>query len=184
MICQGCLVGMVMGARPTGDSLDAARINKLAQDSSFVDLIEKAIGRKLTFETIARTESFDNTVNSVIEGIATVDASNTQQVAALELGLSKAYQERVLSQARESFIAALISACIGLLFFLAAVTVVLVNGLVNAALISTISGAIVEAEDRHPPRQATYPAPAATIDQDAGSSQGLLRALVFGNLDG
>ena len=61
MICQGCLVGMVMGARPTGDSLDAVRINKLAQDSSFVDLIEKAIGRKLTFETIARTESFDNT---------------------------------------------------------------------------------------------------------------------------
>lgn len=141
--CQGCTVGMVFSARPD-NSLEAVRIEKLAHDRRFVELIEKAIGRKLTFETIEHTDSFGDTVNSVIESVAAADASNTQQIAALELALSKAYYERVLSQARSSFTSALISAGIGLLFFLAAISVALVSGLISAALISTISGAIVE----------------------------------------
>ena len=99
------------------NSLDATQIEKLAQDHDFVKLIEKEIGRKLTFETVSRADSFGDTLSSVIESVATADVSNIQQIAALELALSKAYYERVLSQARSSFISALISAGVGLLFF-------------------------------------------------------------------
>lgn len=141
---QGCLVGRVNAVRAS-NSLEATRIEKLANDRGFVGLAEKAIGHKLTFEKIERAESFSDTVSSVIESVATADVSNTQQIAALELALSKAYYERVLSQARSSFTAALISAGIGLLFFLAAISISLVSSnFTNTALISTISGAVVE----------------------------------------
>lgn len=140
--CQGHLVGIVLTVR--GDVFNAVRIEKIAEDPHFTELAEKAIKGKITFTDVSRPESFADTVNSVIDGVATVDSSNTQQVAALELALSKAYYERVLTQARSSFIAALVSAGIGLMFFLAAISVSLVTGKLNAALISTISGAIIE----------------------------------------
>jgi Trypsin-like peptidase domain len=141
--CQGHLVGMVVSS-PSDSSLNAVRLERLAENSRFIEIVEKEIKGKITFNDVSRADSFADTVNSVIDGVATVDSSNTQQVAALELALSKAYYERVLAQARSSFISALVSAGVGLMFFLAAISVSLVTGKLNAALISTVSGAIIE----------------------------------------
>jgi hypothetical protein len=141
--CQGHLVGIVSSSNGE-TTLRAVRIERIAEDSHFTELVEKEIKGKITFTDVSRAESFADKVTSVIDGVATVDSSNTQQVAALELALSKAYYERVLAQARSSFISALVSAGIGLLFFLGAISVSLVTGKLNAALISTISGAIIE----------------------------------------
>src|SRR5262249_27312681 len=47
VICQSCLVGVVVNARTTGESLSAVRIDTLTKDRKLVDLIEKAIGRQL-----------------------------------------------------------------------------------------------------------------------------------------
>jgi hypothetical protein len=79
-----------------------------------------------------------------IDTLAKADPGNIQEVAASQLALSTSYYESVLAQARRSFLAAIVSAAIGLGFFLAAVAIALVRDSVNAATLSAISGGIVE----------------------------------------
>jgi hypothetical protein len=69
---------------------------------------------------------------------------NVQQVAASQLALSTNYYENVLTQARRSFIAAIISATVGLIFFIAAVSIFLIHNDLRAGTVSAISGGIVE----------------------------------------
>jgi TRADD-N domain-containing protein len=79
-----------------------------------------------------------------LENVAKADPGNIQEVAASQLALSTSYYESVLAQARRSFVAAIVSAAVGLGFFLAAVAIVLVRESLNAATLSAISGGIVE----------------------------------------
>jgi hypothetical protein len=76
--------------------------------------------------------------------VSSANPDNIQQVAASQLALSTSYYESVLAQARRSFIAAIISAALGLLFFIAAVSIFLVRNDLRAGTVSVISGGIVE----------------------------------------
>src|SRR5580700_5849452 len=58
--------------------------------------------------------------------------------------LSTSYYENVLTQARRSAIAAIISATVGLIFFIAAVSIFLIHNDLRAGTVSAISGGIVE----------------------------------------
>ena len=82
-------------------------------------------------------------VPALIE-VSNADPKNIQEVGAAQLALSTSYYASVLAQARRSFIAAIVSAAIGLVFFVAAVSILLIRNDIRAGTISTISGAIVE----------------------------------------
>jgi hypothetical protein len=94
----------------------------------------------------ARTSTGDSppTTYQIVQSLSEADPKNIQEVAASQLALSNDYYENVLLQARRSFIAAIISATVGLLFFIAAVSIFLVRNDLRAGTVSVISGAIVE----------------------------------------
>ena len=79
-----------------------------------------------------------------INEVAKSDPANIQQVAASQLDLINSYYASVLSQAQQSFRAALGAGVAGLVFFVAAVSFELLRQPTNVATISVISGAIVE----------------------------------------
>ena len=83
-------------------------------------------------------------VLSPIAAVAQADPTNIQQVAASQLDISNSYYQSVLAQAKRSFIAAIVACAFGLVFFVAAVALILIKSAINAALITTLSGAIVE----------------------------------------
>jgi hypothetical protein len=79
-----------------------------------------------------------------IEDVAKADAGNISEVAASQLKISNDYYDSVLGQARQSFRAAIIAAGVGLGFFLAALGFALALGKLDVAIISSISGSVVE----------------------------------------
>src|SRR6266700_21563 len=79
-----------------------------------------------------------------IEDVAKADPANIQQVAASQLAIVNSYYESVLMQAQQSFVWALRAAGVGLLFFIAAVSFILLKQTENVAVISLISGALVD----------------------------------------
>jgi hypothetical protein len=81
---------------------------------------------------------------TVIERVATSDPSNIQEVAASQLSIISRIYENVLSQAQQSFRAALVAAAIGLVFLLAAIGFLLVQSRTDVATVSVIIGALVE----------------------------------------
>jgi hypothetical protein len=83
-------------------------------------------------------------MNGAINEVAKADPGNIQEVAASQLALSNSYYQTVLAQASRSFIAAIVSAGVGLTFFITAVFFALVNKSADAAYISALAGAIVE----------------------------------------
>jgi len=83
-------------------------------------------------------------LNSSLKRISNADPSNVQEVVASQLELMTIYHNLVLRQARRSFDWALISAGVGLLFFLLAVGFVLYNESQNASIISVICGSLIE----------------------------------------
>lgn len=83
--------------------------------------------------------------SEAIESVASADPTNVQEVAARQLRLSDAYYENALHHSRQSFRSAIVASAVGLAFFLAAVGFVLARNDNDAAVISAISGAIVQA---------------------------------------
>jgi hypothetical protein len=79
-----------------------------------------------------------------IESVARADAGNISEVAASQLKISNNYYQSVLGQAQQSFRSAIIAAGVGLGFFLAALGFALALGKLDVAIISSISGGIVE----------------------------------------
>ncbi len=79
-----------------------------------------------------------------LESVARADPENIQEVAASQLALSNDYYESVLLQARRSFLAAIISAGVGLVFFVGAVVFSIVSKTLDAAVVSSLAGGIVE----------------------------------------
>ncbi len=83
-------------------------------------------------------------VSSAIESVAKADPGNIQEVAASQLAISNNYYESVLRQASRSFLAAMLSAGAGMIFFLCSVGFALAKHNSDAALISSLAGGIVE----------------------------------------
>lgn len=79
-----------------------------------------------------------------LDEVSRADPQNIQEVGAAQLSLSTSYYQNVLDQAKRSFVAAIISAAIGLAFFIASVSIFLVRNDVRAGTVSAISGAVVE----------------------------------------
>jgi Cyanobacterial TRADD-N associated 2-Transmembrane domain len=77
--------------------------------------------------------------------VAGLDPAKIQEVAASQVEISEMYYQNVLQHARRLFRWALIAAGTGLIFFLAAVALLVWHQPVNGALISLTSGGVMEA---------------------------------------
>ena len=77
--------------------------------------------------------------------VAGLDPAKIQEVAASQVVISEMYYQNVLQHARRLFRWALIAAGTGLIFFLAAVALLVWHQPVNGALISLTSGGVLEA---------------------------------------
>jgi hypothetical protein len=76
--------------------------------------------------------------------VSNIDPANVQEVAGSQLLIISGYYKSVLRQAQQSFLAALIAAFVGFLFFIAAVSFLLLERPASISYISLISGALVE----------------------------------------
>jgi hypothetical protein len=79
-----------------------------------------------------------------IERIYQAGPGDVQKIAASQLELMSGYHQIALIQSRRSFFWALVSASVGLIFFMGAIGFVLHTGNALAAVIPVISGAVVE----------------------------------------
>jgi hypothetical protein len=77
--------------------------------------------------------------------VAGLDTAKIQEVAATQVVISEMYYKNVLQHAQRLFRWALIAAGAGLIFFLVAVALLIVQQSVNGALISLMSGGVLEA---------------------------------------
>ncbi len=82
-------------------------------------------------------------VSESVERISQASPSDIQEIAASQIKLLSVYHNLVLEQARRSFYLAMVAACVGLVFFIAAITVLWQRS-EGASIISLLSGAIVE----------------------------------------
>ena len=81
---------------------------------------------------------------TAIDSVARADPSNIQEVAASQLEISNNYYKSVLRQAQQSFRSAIVAAGVGLAFFIAALGIGLAQQRLDVAIISAVSGGIVE----------------------------------------
>lgn len=83
-------------------------------------------------------------VQQSLDQLSKADRSDVQTIAASQIQLLSAYYNLVLEQAKRSFTWALIAAALGLIFFIAAVSFVIYQQSQSAAVISLVSGALIE----------------------------------------
>jgi hypothetical protein len=83
-------------------------------------------------------------VQQQIERISDAEPANIQKIAASQIEMLRIYYREVLDQAQKSFRWAIIAAGTGLIFFLGAVIFTLVQGTQNIAVVSLISGSLIE----------------------------------------
>lgn len=88
--------------------------------------------------------TLDERFEKTLEELSNADVANVQKIVASQLDIMRVYHSLVQEQAKKSFFWALIAAAIGLIFFVGAVSFVLVVRIENAAVVSMISGALVE----------------------------------------
>lgn len=79
-----------------------------------------------------------------IDRMARAEPSNVQEIAASQIQLLTVYHNVVLDQSQRSFLWATVAAAVGLAFFVAAVAFTILQMPANSAVISVISGALVE----------------------------------------
>jgi hypothetical protein len=98
--------------------------------------------RKRIEEALAAEK--DDATLMLINDVKSADVSDTKEVAARFLALTYRYHHNVLGQAGASFRWALVAAGIGLFFLVAAMSIFLLEHWANIAMVSFISGALVE----------------------------------------
>ncbi len=86
--------------------------------------------------------SLSRRIKPAIDQLA--ESEDVQEIAISQINLLASFYTLTLEQSKRSFIVALIAAVIGLAFFLAAVSFILVNDRMSAAIISLISGGLVQ----------------------------------------
>jgi hypothetical protein len=102
-------------------------------------------GPAVTFDEEGKILSIESMgISDSIARLSKTDPRDVQGIAASQLELLAAYHQIVLAQSRRSFFWAVIGSGLGLLFFIAAVTFALVNGVTVASIFPLISGAVVE----------------------------------------
>lgn len=93
---------------------------------------------------IVEKDSITHMYSQPLERLSKADPSKVQEIAASQIELLSIYHKLVLEQARRSFRWAIIAAGIGFCFFLASVAFLLFQQPQNLAVISLISGALVQ----------------------------------------
>jgi hypothetical protein len=86
----------------------------------------------------------DKIVNNVVQVLSQTAPGDIQKIAGSQIRLLNSFYASVLEQANRSFVSALVAAIFGSLFFLAAIAFLLATNNPNLALVSTISGALIE----------------------------------------
>lgn len=84
-------------------------------------------------------------ISESLDRLSKADRADVQEIAASQIELLSAYYNLVLEQARRSFKWALVAAGVGLGFFLGSVVFLLLRQFHNVAVVSLISGSLVEA---------------------------------------
>jgi hypothetical protein len=79
-----------------------------------------------------------------VDRLSKAETRDVQEIAASQIQLLLSYYRLVLDQAKKSFRWALVAAGIGLAFFIAAVGFIIYRNAESAAIISVVSGAVVE----------------------------------------
>jgi hypothetical protein len=106
------------------------------------------VGRNKLLDEAAFKEwqSYSNRINfgSVIKSIASTKTNDVQGSAASQIALLIGYHEMALEQSKRSFNWALLGAGIGLLFFVGASAISILQENTSGAFITVISGAVVE----------------------------------------
>jgi hypothetical protein len=142
VVHRGYIVGTVIGDEGPSRLL-VYPASKFASSREFARAVRAHTGEQVELEDI-RGDEPSVAADQAIDALASADTANTQQIAASQLTLSNAYYRSVLSQANRSFLAAIVSAAIGLAFFIGAVAFALIGPPSNAAIISIIAGSVVE----------------------------------------
>lgn len=88
--------------------------------------------------------SGDDVIGSAVERLSKTDPTKVQEIVARQVELLTIYHNVVLDQAKRSFRWALVAAMAGFAFYLAAVIFVLLRQPESIAIISVISGALIQ----------------------------------------
>jgi hypothetical protein len=86
----------------------------------------------------------DSPISKAVESLAIVKPGDVQEIAASQITILDAYYRTALTQAKRSFLSALILSGIGVCFFFSAVGILLVQQSRDLALITAIGGATLE----------------------------------------
>ena len=124
-------------------------VNKTLVTLSEKGYVEKRRKKKwkITYDGIARLGFMPHDVTRVgqaLHRLATADKDDVQEIAASQIGLLKEFYDLAIRQARHSFIWALVASMAGLVLFVFAVIFVLRSNETDVAVITAVSGAIVE----------------------------------------
>ena len=120
-----------------------------SQDIILIQVVLPAIlvvatGAAITANVRKKITIYEQKQHSQIMKIAQAKPEDIQEIAASQIAIISNFNESVLHQAQQSFTSALLAAIIGLLFFIAAVSFLLVQEPQGLATVSIISGALVE----------------------------------------
>ncbi len=102
---------------------------------------------KITFDgkaALGMVPGNETEIERAVARLADAEQDDVREITASQIQLLHGYYNLALDQARRSFRWALAASIVGLVFFLAAVGLVLVGHGMNAPVISIVSGAIVE----------------------------------------
>ncbi|MBT3323354.1 MAG: toll/interleukin-1 receptor domain-containing protein [Anaerolineae bacterium] len=125
---------------------EEASLEKL---TTIVEILHTRLGKKSVPTSKENLAIADTTVQNIvvqqqIERIYDAEPSNIQAIAASQIEMLRVYYSEVLDQAQKSFRWAIIAAAIGLFFFLGAVVFTMIQDLQNIAIVSLISGSLIE----------------------------------------
>lgn len=88
--------------------------------------------------------ALDRRFDETLERLSNVDVADVQKIVASQLDIMRVYHSLVQEQAKKSFNWALVAALLSLLFFISAVSFILIFRLEDAATVSVISGGLIE----------------------------------------
>jgi DNA-binding transcriptional regulator YhcF (GntR family) len=124
-------------------------VNKALDTLSEKGYVEKQRKKKwkITYEGIARLGFMPHDVTRVgqaLHRLAKAEKDDVQEIAASQIGLLKDFYDLALDQARKGFQWALAASIVGFGLLIIAIIFVLRNDGINVAIITTVSGAILE----------------------------------------
>ncbi len=139
-MCDGRLVGIVWSLMTGQPQLFAKSMANILQVRAIRNEIEKHTELPTKPHYL---EPIEVTARAALSEVSSADPTNIQQVAAGTLSLNNLYYQNVLTQAKSSYRAAVVTATIASALFLSAVVLAIFFSRLVPSTLSTIGGAIV-----------------------------------------